>query len=221
ARFTKNVTMLYDGDAAGIKASLRGTDMLLKEGLNVKVLLFSDGHDPDSYIQKSGPNSFQEYISKNQQDFISFITQILLQDAAGDPVKRAGVIRDIVESIALIPDQIKASVFIRDCSVKLDIEERVLISELNKMRIQQSKRNQSQQKEVPSNLIPEPEVAERAHAGEAEVSEINSNDLQEQEMVRLLLHYGEMPASWLEQKNYPIAVFMLSSLRDVEFTNPV
>src|SRR5690606_6887874 len=75
ARFTKNVTMLYDGDAAGVKASLRGTDMLLKEGLNVKVLLFNDGHDPDSYIQKFGPNSFQEYISKNQQDFISFKTQ--------------------------------------------------------------------------------------------------------------------------------------------------
>src|SRR5690606_3075704 len=94
----------------------------------------------DSYIQKFGPTSFEDYIQKNQQDFISFKTQVLLQDAGNDPVKRAGAIREIVESIALVPDQIKASVFIRDCSVKLDIEERILISELNKIRIQQSRK---------------------------------------------------------------------------------
>jgi len=221
ARFTKNVTILYDGDAAGIKASLRGTDMLLKEGLNVKILLFTDGHDPDSYIQKFGPNSFQEYIQKNQQDFISFKTQILLQDAGNDPIKRAEVIREVVESIALIPDQIKASVFIRDCSVKLDIEERILISELNKIRIQQSKKNSSSRSEALLDSAPENLVVEDEQPAEAHLPEINSNDLQEQEIIRLLLHYGEMPASWLEQKNYPIAIFILSSLQDVEFTNPV
>lgn len=220
ARFTKNVTMLYDGDAAGIKASLRGTDMLLKEGLNVKVLLFSDGHDPDSYIQKFGPNSFQEYIQKNQQDFISFKTQILLQDAGNDPIKRAGVIREIVESIALIPDQIKASVFIRDCSVKLDIEERVLISELNKMRLQQSRKHNPSRNEPSSDLPPENLFDDETLAAES-LPEINSNDLQEQEIIRLLLHYGEMPATWLEEKNYPIAILILSSLQDIEFTDPV
>lgn len=221
ARFTKNVTMLYDGDAAGIKASLRGTDMLLKEGLNVKVLLFSDGHDPDSYIQKFGPNSFQEYIQKNQQDFISFKTQILLQDAGNDPIKRAEVIREIVESIALIPDQIKASVFIRDCSVKLDIEERILISELNKMRLQQSRKHNPSRNETSSDLPPENLFDDEALATENQLPEINSNDLQEQEIIRLLLHYGEMPATWLEEKNYPIAILILSSLQDVEFTDPV
>ncbi len=221
ARFTKNVTMLYDGDAAGIKASLRGTDMLLKEGLNVKVLLFSDGHDPDSYIHKFGPNSFQEYIQKNQQDFISFKTQILLQDAGNDPIKRAGVIREIVESIALIPDQIKASVFIRDCSVKLDIEERVLISELNKMRLQQSRKQNPSRNEPSSDLPPENLFDDETVATESQLPEINSNDLQEQEIIRLLLHYGEMPATWLEEKNYPIAILILSSLQDVEFTDPI
>src|SRR5690606_9159293 len=220
ARFTKNVTMLYDGDAAGIKASLRGTDMLLKEGLNVKVLLFSDGHDPDSYIQKSGPNSFQEYISKNQQDFISFKTQILLQDAAGDPVKRAGVIRDIVESIALIPDQIKASVFIRDCSVKLNIEERILISELNKIRIQQSKKATSQRDHTPEGPPEDLFSDDQAADPITQETKLSANDLQEQEIIRLLLQYGEMPADWLEQKEYPIALFILSSLKDIEFTNP-
>lgn len=219
-RFSKNVTMLYDGDAAGIKASLRGTDMLLKEGMNVKVLLFTDGHDPDSYIQKFGPNSFEEYVKKNQQDFISFKTQILLQDAGKDPVKRAGVIREIVESIALIPDQIKASVFIRDCSVKLDIEERILISELNKIRLQQSRKS-APSASAPSHpdMPPDDLFSDDAQSVEAQESRISSNDLQEQEIIRLLLNYGEMPANWLEQENYPIAFLILSSLQDIEFTN--
>jgi len=218
ARFTKNVTMLYDGDAAGIKASLRGTDMLLKEGLNVKVLLFTDGHDPDSYIQKFGPNSFEEYIKKNQQDFISFKTHILLQDAGKDPVKRAGVIREIVESIALIPDQIKASVFIRDCSVKLDIEERILISELNKIRLQQSRKSFVEHNNSP-DLPPDDLFTDEPI--QQQETKLSANDLQEEEIIRLLLHYGEMPATWLEEKDYPIAILILSSLQDVEFSNPV
>lgn len=222
SRFTKNVTMLYDGDAAGIKASLRGTDMLLKEGLNVKVLLFTDGHDPDSYIQKYGPNSFEAYIQKNQQDFISFKTQILLQDAGSDPVKRAGVIREIVESIALIPDQIKASVFIRDCSTKLDIEERILISELNKIRIQQARKSAPSAKPSGSlgfDMPPDDLFSDDAPREEKPDNRISANDLQEQEIIRLLLHYGDMPTTWLEEKNYPIAFLMFSSLQDIEFTN--
>lgn len=135
SRFTKNVTILFDGDAAGIKASLRGTDMLLKEGLNVKILLFPDGEDPDSYVQRYGAIAFKEYIAKNQQDFIFFKTHILLKDAAHDPIKWAEVIRDVVESIALIPDEIKVAVFIRECSTLLSIEESILLNELNKIRI--------------------------------------------------------------------------------------
>jgi DNA primase len=121
----KNVTILYDGDEAGIKASLRGTDMLLEEGLNVKVLLFPDGNDPDSYVQKFGATAFKDYVKSNQQDFIFYKTNILLRDANNDPIKRASVIQDVVESIALIPDEIKVSVFIRECSSLLDIEERI------------------------------------------------------------------------------------------------
>src|SRR5690606_32437968 len=98
SRFTKNVVILYDGDAAGIKASLRGTDMLLEEGLNVKVLLFPDGNDPDSYAKQVGSTSFKEYIEKNQEDFIFYKTNILLRDAKDDPIKRAEVIREVVES---------------------------------------------------------------------------------------------------------------------------
>src|SRR5690554_2581622 len=219
SRFTKNVTILYDGDAAGIKASLRGTDMFLKEGLNVKVLLFGDGHDPDSYIKKYGPKSFSSYVAENEQDFISFKTQILLKDAGNDPVKRAGVIREVVESIALIPDQIKASLFIRDCSTKLDIEERILISELNKMRLQQSRKSAPREQAPegpPADLFDDYAPVESTPAEKRS----SANDLQEEEIIRLLLNYGEMPASWLEEKNYPVALLILSSLQDVEFTNP-
>lgn len=218
-RFTTNVTVLYDGDAAGIKASLRGIDMLLKEGLNVRILLFPEGNDPDSYIQKFGPRSFQEHIDQNQQDFISFKTQVLLNEAGNDPVKRAGVIREIVESIALIPDPIKASLFIRDCSVKLDIEERILIAELNKIKLQQAQKRPSFPSTTPAP-ISEPDLPVETGLPDSEKTSVNPNDLQEQEIVRLLLHYGDQPASWIENENYPIAVLILSSLQDIEFTQP-
>lgn len=219
-RFTSNVTMLYDGDAAGIKASLRGTDMLLKEGLNVKILLFPEGNDPDSYIQKHGPKSFEEYVSQNQHDFISFKTQVLLDEAGDDPIKRAGVIREIVESIALIPDPIKASLFIRNCSVKLDIEERILITELNKIKLQQSRKRPSTKSEIPEEPTESQSALINGEATPDSPPSINANDLQEKEIIRLLLQYGEQPATWLENDNYPLAVLILSSLQDIEFSHP-
>src|ERR1700761_8882013 len=133
-RLTKNITILYDGDAAGIKASLRGLDITLEEGLNVKVVLFPDGHDPDSYVRSVGTNAFKNHIDKNRKDVILYKTDMLLKDAGTDPIRRAEVIREIVESIAKIPDSIKASVFIRECSHILEIDERALLTELNKMR---------------------------------------------------------------------------------------
>jgi DNA primase len=133
-RHTDNVTVLYDGDAAGIKASLRGIDMLLEQGLNVKVLLFPDGDDPDSYSKKVGAEAFQQYLQKETRDFILFKVNLLLQDAEHDPLKKAQVTRDIVESISKIPDGIKRMAFIRECATLLDMNEQLLISELNKSR---------------------------------------------------------------------------------------
>ncbi len=217
SRYTKNVTILYDGDEAGIKASLRGTDMLLEEGLNVKVLLFPDGNDPDSYVQKFGSTAFKQYIAEHQQDFIFYKTHVLLRDAGNDPIKRAGVIHDVVESIALIPDAIKASVFVRECSVLLDIEERLLIAELNKLRIGRAKkadRTTEQSKQptedaagVNSALPPPP------------VENISSDVLHEREIIRILLHYGGHPASW-EDSDVPLAPLLLSGLSDVSFDDP-
>src|ERR1700761_3853990 len=134
-RVTKKITILYDGDAAGIKASLRGLDMILEEDLNVKVVLFPDGHDPDSYVRQVGTNAFKRYIEEDKKDFLLYKTDLLLKEAGTDPIKRADVIREVVESIAKIPDSIKASVFIKDCSHLLQIDERALLSELNKMRM--------------------------------------------------------------------------------------
>jgi DNA primase len=123
SRFTKNITILYDGDAAGIKASLRGLDMILEEGLNVKVVLFPDGDDPDSYVRKVGTAAFKSHIEKNKKDFILYKTDMLLGEAGNDPIKKSEVIREIVESIAKIPDSIKASVFIKECSHILQLDE--------------------------------------------------------------------------------------------------
>src|SRR5690606_35438310 len=114
----------------------------------------------------------------------------------------------------------KASVFIRDCSVKLDIEERILISELNKMRLQESRKHTPSRNKASSDLPPENLFDDGDPAIESQLPKTNSNDLQEHEIIRLLLHYGEMPATWLEEKNYPIAILILSSLQDVEFTDP-
>lgn len=134
-RFTPNITVIYDGDAAGIKAALRGIDLLLEDGMNIKVVLLPNGEDPDSFSQKQNAESFTRYIRQHEVDFIRFKTQLLLDDAGEDPIKRASLISDIVNSISIIPDGIIRSVYTRDCSVLLGVDERVLINEINKKRL--------------------------------------------------------------------------------------
>jgi DNA primase len=134
-RFTEHVTILYDGDAAGIKAALRGIDLLLEEGMKIKVVLLPDGEDPDSFARKQNAESLTQYIKEHEVDFIRFKTQLLLDEAGNDPIKRATLISDIVSSISVIPDNIIRSVYIKDCSILLDIDERILIEEVNKKRL--------------------------------------------------------------------------------------
>jgi len=208
SRYTKNVTILYDGDEAGIKASLRGTDMLLEEGLNVKVLLFPDGNDPDSYVHRFGSTAFKQYLAEHQQDFIFYKTHVLLRDAGNDPVRRADVIRDVVESIALIPDAIKAAVFVRECSTLLDIEERILIAELNKIRINQARKANRKPETTPTPAEAQvPAVKIGLIDGEGGIP---SDVLHEREIVRILLHYGNQPATWEVTNQVPIAPLLLS-----------
>ena len=141
-RFTKNVTVLYDGDAAGIKASLRGIDLLLDEGLNIKVLLLPDGEDPDSFSKKQSASNFAAYLKEHETDFIRFKTEILLKDAGNDPIKRANLIQDLVESVALIADDITRSIYIKECSRQLDFDEQLLQKEVNKKRYNKIQREQ-------------------------------------------------------------------------------
>ena len=133
-RFTDNITVLYDGDAAGIKASLRGIDLILQEGMNIKVVLLPDGDDPDSFSKKQSAASFTEYIKSHETDFIRFKTKLLLDSAGDDPIKRAGLISDIVRTISVIPDNIIRSAYIQKCSRQMEIKESILLAEVNNMR---------------------------------------------------------------------------------------
>ncbi|WP_443936749.1 DNA primase [Pedobacter sp. MW01-1-1] len=230
-RFTQNVTILFDGDAAGIKASLRGLDMILEEGLNVKIVSFPDGHDPDSYMHHVGAGAFKTYIEQNRKDFILYKANVLLKEAGNDPIKRAGIIRDIVESIAKIPDQIKASVFIRECSSLLKIEERILLTELNKMRSDKSKKTFEANNRANNNRpfaggVPEPLGPpdnlwdDGPGAGFEPPQPVDSNEHQEKEIVRLLLAYGHELVNWDKIDDMYIGSFIMQNLADVAFEDP-
>ena len=134
-RFTNNITILYDGDAAGIKAAIRGIDMFLEEEMNVKVVLLPDGEDPDSFARSRSASEFGEFIAGHETDFIRFKTQLLLKEVGDDPVKRADLISDMVRTIALIPNNISRAVYIRECAAMMTIDEQVLINEVNKIRL--------------------------------------------------------------------------------------
>ena len=160
-RFTKNITVLYDGDQAGIKASLRGIDIILEEGLNVKVLLLPDGEDPDSFSRSHSITDLTQYIQNNETDFIKFKTRLLAKDAADDPVQRANLINDVVKSISVIPDTIVRAVYIRECSKILEMDEKLLYSESDKLRhnkltTQVKKENYPHQAALEPEYIPPP-----------------------------------------------------------------
>lgn len=148
-RFTNNITVLYDGDGAGIKASIRGIDMLLEEGMNVKVCLLPDGDDPDSFARKHNATDYQAYINEHEVDFIRFKTNLLMEEAGKDPIKRASLISSIVKSISVIPDAIVRSVYTRECSQLLQMEEKVLIEAVAKLmeQAQENKFKESQRKQ--------------------------------------------------------------------------
>lgn len=149
-RFTENITVLYDGDAAGIKASERGIDMLLAEGMNVKVLLLPDGDDPDSFARNRTAAEYQAYLKEHQVDFIKFKTDLLLQEAQGDPIKLSRLVHSIVCSIAVVPDEIMRTLYTRETAAMLGMEEKVLVSAINKQmsvyRTEQKKRRQNEER---------------------------------------------------------------------------
>ena len=194
-RFTDNITVLYDGDAAGIKASLRGIDMLLAEGLNVKVLLLPDGDDPDSFAKKHSATEFQDYITAHETDFIRFKTTILLEGLEDDPLKRAAAISDIVKSISVIPSNITRAVYTKECSDKFGIEEKVLVNEVAKA-IRKAKEAKEQRKSGQQESV-EDDTTEPASESVATASPKKRQDPAEKllkpyerEVARYIAKYG-------------------------------
>ena len=198
-RFTNNIIVLYDGDAAGIKASLRGIDLILKEGMNIKVVLLPDGDDPDSFSRKQSAASFTEYIKSHEVDFIRFKTNLLLESAGEDPIKRAALITDIVQSISIIPDAIVRSVYTKECSRLLDVNEEILLREVNKKKFDQITKENTPSKD---NIAAEAEVTKKSDDNtEQDISSENAPDLPrrraaspldtfERSLVRYMIRYG-------------------------------
>jgi DNA primase len=212
-RFTENVTVLFDGDAAGIKAALRGIDLVLKGGLNVRIVLLPDSEDPDSFSRKRSSAEFKQYLKDHTQDFISFKIDLFAKDAARDPIKKAEAIRDIISSIALIPDPIKRSVYLQETGQLLNMQESVLVTELNKIVISERKKKDNDR--ARDGIRAQPEITDDV-APETSTNIISIVERQERESMRLLLNYAE--SHYDDQR---LVDFMLTELDDVEFTNPV
>jgi len=218
-RYSSNVTILYDGDAAGIKASFRGIDMVLEEGLNVKIVLFPDGEDPDSFARKKRPAELKDFITNEAHDFIKFKTKLLLEETKDDPVKKAGLIKEIVNSISLIPDNIIRSLYVKECSSILDISEQTLINELNKIRRKKfTKKTGIEDEEIPETTE---YISEKQIEPEPE-----SCEYQEKEVIRLLLSYGNQTIKVLainddneeEELDTSIGAYIVNDLINDEIT---
>ena len=193
-RYTQNVTILYDGDAAGIKASFRGIDLLLEEGLNVRVVLFPDGDDPDSYSKKVSSVELDDYINTNKKDFVTFKAEILLQGTT-DPIQRSKLIHEIVHSISLIPDQISRSIYAKEIASRFDIDQTIVDQELLKLRKTALTKQPASfsPEEVPVEVdytIPRKQPVEQPHSNDHEVgTEINAT---EYDLIRILVKYGTL-----------------------------
>lgn len=224
-RFSENVTILYDGDNAGIKASFRGIDMILEQGLNVRVLLFPEGEDPDSFAKKTPEDQLLDYLKNNTRDFISFKTEVLVKDAGTDPVKRAEIIREVVTSISLVPDPIKRSVFIRECATLFAMEENMLNAELNKLIRNKQRKQAGVQPEEPIGTEPETVLMPQP------VEEHKGGELEEKDLITLLIKSGrkEVSMTFKNENGDPevfqstVADFIIGELREEAFVfdNPV
>jgi DNA primase len=224
-RYTPNVTILYDGDPAGIKASFRGIDMVLEQGMNVRIVLFPDGEDPDSYARKHRRAEVEELITTGAQDFIRFKTSLLLKESAGDPIKRAGLIKEIVGSISLIPDPIYRSVYIKECSTLMEVQEQMLMSSLNKLLYQRNRKEAEQaavQQDVEYQEMPAAQQVDQDTAG---------TEYQERDLIRIMLMYAnyeievdeEDEDGQLVKHRIPVSKYIIDEIyRDeMRFNNPL
>ena len=213
-RFSPNITIVYDGDEAGIKASLRGIDMVLEEGINVKVLPLPRGEDPDSFARSMSASELTEYIKKNETDFIKFKTQLLMETVENDPVSKARLINEIVRSISVIPDTITRTIYIKECSRLMDVQEAVLYSEIRKIQNKQSEdhtRKELQEIQVKASKPVVPVTEKKV---------VNPFETEEREILRILLKYFHQDVFEIEDETthqvhtYTVGVYVLSELHN-------
>lgn len=217
-RFTPNITILFDGDTAGIKASFRGIDMILEQGMNVKIVLFAEGEDPDSYARSHAAHEVEEFLETQSDDFIRFKTKLLKEEASNDPIKRGELIKEIVQSISIIPDEIMRSVYVKECSLLLDIPEQALINDLNK-RLRKSHQD-NKLAYTPTDHYSEPSAPTQIRPKQESKSPLA---YQEENLIRLLLLYGDQSFEYKfkENENEPesiidvnVAAFIVEQLED-------
>ncbi len=216
-RFTQNITILFDGDPAGLKAAFRGIDLILEEGMNVKIVLFPDGEDPDSYVRSHRSSEVESFITNKAVDFIKFKTNLLLDETVGDPAGKAKLIKDIVETISYIPDGINRTVYIKECSVMLDVPEQTLMNELNK-RLRQRFRRRTQ---TPEAIIPEPETKREI----SDQLKIDPLDIaaHEEHLIRVLLLYGNLTIKLKDPNGEidwegPVSEYIINDLEHEQIT---
>lgn len=227
-RYTPNITVLFDGDEAGIKAALRGIDLILEAGMNVKVVLLPDGEDPDSFIQQKGKTDFEAYIKEVGKDFVLFKTDLLIKEAGDDPVKKSGLIRDVIQTLTKIPDPIKRSLYVRECSRLLEVEERLIVNETNRLKwknINQQQKVDSRKKPIEAKAVKgSPNDAPTISEGiiqqyqQQEVKEPireTKEHVCERELARVLLEYGPQEI----EVDIPVAAYIIHETENFPFQN--
>ena len=221
-RFTSNITVLYDGDAAGIHAALRGIDMFLEAGFNVKVVLLPDGEDPDSYAQNHDSSEFINYIEQHQTDFIRFKSALLSKDAGDDPFKRAELIKDITSSIAVIPDMITRQVYIKDSAERLHMSEKVLTTEVVKLRrntVEEAQKAEEAKKAVEESVSPQDGLSVKRPDSET-VQQRSGLEANYFNLMQLIVRYGEQPID-IDGTIYSIGDIIIETLEGDEITPPL
>ncbi|MBP6312534.1 MAG: DNA primase [Flavobacteriales bacterium] len=223
-RYAATVCILYDGDAAGMKASLRGIDLILKEGLNVKVVTFPEGEDPDSYAKSHSSSEVSAHLTEHAQDFLVFKAELLMADSGNDPVKKAAAIHEIVESVSLVPDLVLRALYVKQCSTLLQINEQALISEMNKVLRRQYK------KKLGGDFIPEAQLTPDLAPPQPIVEDLGTAP-QERDLLRMLLSYGherimvkfqdEEGNDEEEETSVAELMFELLALDDILFDEPL
>lgn len=221
-RFTSNISVLYDGDEAGIKASLRGIDLILEEGMNVKVTPLPVGEDPDSYSRKKSNEEFSDYLKRNETDFIRFKTELLMRESKSDPIQKVNLVKDIVRSIAVIPETITRTIYIQECSNLMDLSEQVLYNEVNKLRRDKVFRDRNRY----------PGTADLPQQKQKQIEAVKPKDgspFSEREVIRLLLKYGSEEFEKIEnreegtEETVSVAQFIVSEITsdDLEFCDEI